>query len=152
MLIGLNPFYAMATLYLTLGALATVEMVLSNFGVVNPIPGLLWIRVHTIVLGGITQVIFGTLPRFLAARAGVPEPGRATQWRLWAVLNTAIVLVMLGMVGNQMHVVGAGIAVALVVDLHLLKIVWETGSRAEGETRLMARFYAAALWWFPGWP
>lgn len=147
LLVVVNPYLATAILYLTLGALALIEVILSYVGIVVPVPGLAWLRVHMIVLGGITQIIFGTLPSFLAARIGTPAPTRATNWRLWGLLNTAILLVMAGMVGERAHIFAAGVTVALVGVAYFLKIIWDLGSLATGEQRLMARFYAVGIFY-----
>lgn len=147
MLVALNPYYAMAVFYLTLGALAAVEMVLSNFGIVPPMPGEIWVRVHTIVLGGMAQFAFGTLPGIVARRVGAPEPDRATQWRLWALLNISIVLVLVGMVSNQLWIFGTGATVALLADLCLFRVIWQLGSKGTGENRLAARFYATGVFY-----
>jgi len=163
LLVALNPYYAMAALYLTLGAFTALEMVLANFRIVAPMTGQIWMRVHMIVLGGIAQVVFGTLPKYWARRSGMAGPDHATQWRLWGMLNVGIVVSMVGMVSNRIYMFATGATITLLAVTYLFVILWRIGSKGRVENRLMTRFLALgafylflgitmALTYKVGWP
>lgn len=119
-----NPFYLMAGVYLVVDVLALAAMALVVADVLDPIPGLIWLRIHLLTIGVVAQVILGALPALVAARLGTQPPGRAMSAILWLLANASFALLLYSMPQglSQLAAVGAtGIFLAVVlllVSLH----------------------------------
>lgn len=92
-----NPFYLMAGVYLVLAVLALAALALVTAGVMAPIPGLVWMRIHLLTIGVVVQVVLGALPSLAAARLQRQPPGRAMNSALWLLVNASIALLLYSM-------------------------------------------------------
>lgn len=87
------PYLVAAALYLAVAVLAALDASLVNLEVLEWFSGLRWLRIHLITIGAITQAVFGVLGIFAAKRAGRP---RRTRWDIWLLLNTGMVVLLVG--------------------------------------------------------
>lgn len=124
------PYLLMALLYVTLAILAALE---SSFAGLNILPwfnGMVWLRVHFITLGALTQVLFGVLPAITAIRFHLPRP--AIRWDIWAALNSGIALLLIGIpLVSQVPIIAGG---TLIFIATLLLMVQLFNMRANGQT------------------
>ena len=88
------PYLLIAFLYIIMAVLAALE---SSFSSLNLLPwfnGIVWLRVHFITLGLLTQLIFGVTPLLTATYYNLPRP--TIQWSVWVTLNVGILLLLSG--------------------------------------------------------
>ena len=88
------PYLVMAFLYMMVAVLAAFESSFSSLSLLPWFNGMVWLRVHFITLGVLTQIIFGVSPILTAKHYGLPRP--AIQWDVWATLNVGIILLLVG--------------------------------------------------------
>ena len=88
------PYILMAALYLSLAGLAALEASFADLQIAPWFNGMVWLRVHLITLGVLTQVLFGALPLITALRHRLPRP--AMRWDIWAMLNAGIMTLLVG--------------------------------------------------------
>lgn len=131
-----NPFYLMAGVYLTLDVVALAAMALVTAGVLAPIPALVWVRIHLLTIGVVTQVVLGAAPGLVAARLGVRPPGRLMNGALWLLVNASFALLLYSMPQglSQLAALAAGgiflAVLLLLVSLHRMGACPAVGSRA----------------------
>ncbi len=71
------PYFIMAILYLTMAFLTALDMSLVGLQILPWFNGMVWLRVHFITLGTLTEVIFAMMPALVAATIGCPGPNSA---------------------------------------------------------------------------
>jgi len=65
-------YFFMATLYIVFAALMAADVSLTSFRLAEWFNGLVWLRVHLITLGALTEVFFGLLPIIAECRFADP--------------------------------------------------------------------------------
>lgn len=88
------PYIVMAFLYIMVAVLMALESSFSSLSLLPWFNGMVWLRVHFITLGVLTQLVFGVSPILTAKHYGLPRP--AIQWDVWATLNVGIILLLVG--------------------------------------------------------
>jgi len=109
---------------------------------------MVWLRVHFVTLGFLTQILFGGLPLLTAKRYGQPPP--ATRWDIWVTLNGGIVLLLIGIplvsalpiiAGGTLALIAAGLLTGQLLALR--PMADSPGPRSVGR-----KFYIAGLVYF----
>lgn len=88
------PYLLMTALFLALAALTALESSFTSLQILPWFNGLVWLRVHLITLGALTQILFGALPIITAMRHQLPRP--KIRWDIWALLNGGILTLLVG--------------------------------------------------------
>ncbi|MCA9996633.1 MAG: hypothetical protein KDE56_12830 [Anaerolineales bacterium] len=146
------PYILMAALFLFLAILAAVESSFSSLSLLPWFNGMVWLRVHLITLGAMTQMLFGALPLLTAVRHRLPRP--ATRWDIWLTLNAGILALLVGIpLVNRVPIIMGGtlvfIATVLLIGqlLKLRQAAPANESKAEGMGN-GRKFYIAGLGYF----
>lgn len=143
-----NPFYVMAGLYLLLDVMAVSMMLLVMAGMLSPLPGLDWVRIHLLTIGVVVQSILGTLPTLAAAKPGKKQPGRKMTWTLWLLLNVSFGLLLYSMpMGLSTLAAGAAVGVFAAIVL-MLATLRQQGECPPTGARAGLRFYIAGPLFF----
>ena len=90
----MSPYFLMAILYLSLAVLAALESSFSGLQIVPWFNGMVWLRVHLITLGVMTQVLFALMPKLTAIQHNLPKP--QIRWDIWLALNGGIMTLLVG--------------------------------------------------------
>lgn len=144
------PYILMAALFLFLAILAAVESSFSSLGFLPWFNGMVWLRVHLITLGAMTQMLFGALPLLTAVRHRLPRP--AIRWDIWLTLNAGILALLVGIpLVNRVPIIMGGtlVFIATVLLIGQLGQMRSTavplGEAGGGNGR---KFYLAGLGYF----
>jgi len=108
----IDPYLLMAALYLTVGVLALAGRLALEAGVVSGLPRARWTTIHLVTIGGMTQALFGALPRLVRAAGGTLAADRPGV--RWLLLNVGYPLVLVGMTAGSTLVAVAGATLVLV--------------------------------------
>ena len=158
-----NPFYLMAGLYFLVDACAVGLFALVTAGVIPPIAGLSWVRVHLLTIGVITQAIFGTLPWLVATLRGGPPPDARITWSTWLLVNGGFATLLMSMpAGHPIIAAAGGVSVFTAVVLMLASLLLP-GTRSSAGARTSLPFFLSgpafflvgitmALGMLLGWP
>lgn len=145
------PYILMAALFLVLAVLAAFESSLAGMRLANWFGGMVWLRVHLITLGALTQMLFGGLPLISAIRLRLPRP--ATRWDIWVALNAGILALLVGI--PQMSPIPIIAGGTLVFAATVLLLVQLSGLRRRAPASATGhaasagnRFYLAGLAYF----
>lgn len=146
-----NSFHLMAGVYLAIDVLALAAMALVTAGVIAPIPGLIWLRIHLLTIGVVVQVILGTISGYVAARLGAQPPGRALNVSLWLLINLGFALLLYSMpLGlSQIAAVGATVIFVAVV-LQLVSLHWRGACPPFGSRASLLLFIAGSIFFLIG--
>lgn len=146
------PYLLMAALFLFLAVLAALESSFSSLQLLPWFNGMVWLRVHLITLGAMTQLLFGVLPLLTAVRHHLPRP--ATRWDIWLTLNAGILSLLVGIpLVNHIPIIMGGTLVFIATILligqlgRLRPATAAQGSKAEGAGN-GRKFYLAGLGYF----
>jgi cytochrome c oxidase cbb3-type subunit I len=142
--VGFNPFWLMAALFVTAGLFFAVLRGLSAVPAVPAPINLNWIRVHLITIGTVTQMIFATLPGYVAGKWGLPGRSAGETWLQWGLLNGGFLLIIIGMAGmeNWTATIGASLVFTAVWRLFTGIVgAWRLSGRPVRES---LRFYLTA--------
>ena len=146
------PYILMAALFLFLAILAAIESSFSSLSLLPWFNGMVWLRVHLITLGAMTQLLFGALPLLTAVRHRLPRP--ATRWDIWLTLNAGILALLVGIpLVNRVPIIMGGtlvfIATVLLIGqlLKLRQAAPANENKAEGVGN-GRKFYIAGLSYF----
>ena len=145
------PYLLMALLYVTLALLAALETSFAGLNILPWFNGMVWLRVHFITLGALTQLFFGVLPAITAIRFHRPRP--AIRWDIWATLNSGIALLLIGIpLVNRVPIIAGGTLIFIATILLMLQLF---NMRAKGQTAKKAgqghagrKFYIVGLAYF----
>ncbi|MCA9948461.1 MAG: hypothetical protein KDE48_02350 [Anaerolineales bacterium] len=145
------PYLLMALLYVTLALLAALETSFAGLNILPWFNGMVWLRVHFITLGALTQLFFGVLPAITAIRFHRPRP--AIRWDIWATLNSGIALLLIGIpLVNRVPIIAGGTLIFIATILLMLQLF---NMRAKGQTTKKAgqghagrKFYIVGLAYF----
>lgn len=139
-----NPYFVMAALFAGLTVLGALDTASSSYNLIQAVNGLRWLRVHFITLGMLTEVIFGLLAMVVAARSNLPKP--KTRWDIWALLNTGLVTLLIGMpLVNQLLIVAGGTLVFVAALLMLQQLLGFGTASVPGEMMHGRWFYLVGL-------
>lgn len=117
----MNLYYLMTTIFVGAAILVAAGTSLTNFDLLPWFNGLRWVRVHLITLGAMTEAIFGTLPQLVAIRYERPRP--AFRWDIWLLLNTGLVLLLIGIpIINQALIYTGGTLVFIAASLLIVQL------------------------------
>jgi cytochrome c oxidase cbb3-type subunit I len=141
------PYYLMAFLYLALAGFAVLDTALVNFQLLPALPNLRWLIIHLVVLGGLTQFVFGALPAVVAARERSEAP--PFRWTTWLLLNVGLAILVLGVVVMNLLLITTG---GTFIFISVMQLAWRllqvrrarqgASSRLRSGSRL---FYLAGL-------
>lgn len=163
---GVNPFTAMAVLYVTAGLFFAVLKGLEVLPVSVGPSNLNWLRVHLITIGTISQVVFASLPGILGRKLNVGNRPAREGWIQWGLLNGGFLLIVVGLVGTDSWTASIGASLVFVAVYRLLNGVLQAMKQSGRRWRESLRFYATApvylmvgvtmavsllfAWWAPG--
>jgi hypothetical protein len=135
----MNPYFLMATLYLSLAVLVALDASLTSLNLLPWFNGLRWLRIHLITLGGLTEVIFG----FLSAWAAAPRSS-GTRLDIWSSLNVGLLTLLIGIPLYNQALIFTGGTLVFVATVLLIQQLSKK-SQLSGEGRC---FYIAGLSYF----
>ncbi|MFQ5418725.1 MAG: hypothetical protein ACE5EY_00030 [Anaerolineae bacterium] len=147
----MNPYFLMAILYLSLAVLAALESSFSSLQIAPWFNGMVWLRVHLITLGALTQVLFSLMPSLVAIRYRLPRP--KMRWDIWLALNGGIMTLLVGipLVSKlPIFIGGTLIFIATILLIMQLSKMRAAGRQENGEESDHAgrKFYIAGLAYF----
>ncbi|MEZ4669700.1 MAG: hypothetical protein R3E39_17485 [Anaerolineae bacterium] len=139
-----NPYFLMAALYAGLAVLGALDTSTSSLNLVQAVNGIRWLRVHFITLGMMTEVIFGFLTIVAAARS---HQRRAVRWDIWALLNTGLVILLIGIpMVNQLLILSGGTLIFVAAALVSWQLMGQSASTETAKQPMRGRwFYLAGL-------
>ena len=146
------PYLLMAVLYITLAILAAAEASFASLHILPWFNGMVWLRVHLITLGVLTQIIFGALPYLSAIHYSQPRP--KMRWDIWLTLNTGIALLLIGIpLVNSLPIISGGMLVLiatalLIVQLASIRSTTKEPVNISSPTGQGRKFYIAGLVYF----
>lgn len=147
----MSAYFLMVVLYLSLAVVAALESSFSSFQIVPWFNGMVWLRVHLITLGALTQILFAMLPVITAARYDLPRP--QTRWDIWLTLNAGIMTLLVGipMVSQPpIFLGGTLIFIATILLIGQLSSMRpkQPAVEANGRSYAGVKFYIAGLSYF----
>ena len=146
------PYVLMAVLFLAMAILAALESSFVGLRILPWFSGMVWLRVHLITLGAITQVLFGALPFVIAIRNRQDRP--KTRWDIWLLLNAGILTLLIGipLISATPIIVGGTLvfAATILLILQLAGMKSERSQSVATNTASLAgrKFYLAGLFYF----
>ncbi|MCA9919410.1 MAG: hypothetical protein KC445_15735 [Anaerolineales bacterium] len=156
------PYMIMTFFYFLVAIVFALEASFISWQIVPWFNGMVWLRVHFITLGVLTQMIFGAMPLLSAKFYGVPRP--KMRWDIWAALNAGIVLLLIGIpMVSSVPIIAGGTLVFLATTLLLVQLA-QIRSQSEKPLTISngRKFYISGLLFllvgilvgtglFPGW-
>jgi len=142
------PYLIMAFLYIMVAVLMALENSFSSLHILPWFNGMVWLRVHFITLGVLTQLIFGVSPILTAKHYGLPRP--AIQWNVWATLNVGIIMLLVGIpLISALPIIAGGTLVFISTVLLLVQLsrIRPVSNKSES-TSAGRKFYIAGLAYF----
>ena len=139
------PYIVMAFLYIMVAVLMALESSFSSLHILPWFNGMVWLRVHFITLGVLTQLIFGVTPILTAKHYNLPRP--AIQWDVWATLNVGIVLLLIGIPLISATPIIAG-GTLVFISTVLLVVQLSKMRPASKKSTAGRKFYLAGLAYF----
>ncbi|MCB0034263.1 MAG: hypothetical protein KDE51_09600 [Anaerolineales bacterium] len=145
-------YFLMVVLYLSLAVVSALESSFSSFQIVPWFNGMVWLRVHLITLGALTQILFAMLPVITAARYDLPRP--QTRWDIWLTLNAGIMTLLVGipMVSQPPIFLGGTLVfiatILLIGQLSAMRPKQPAAETANGRSYAGVKFYIAGLSYF----
>ncbi len=149
----MTPYFLMTLLYLLLAVLAALESSFSGLKIVPWFNGMVWLRVHLITLGVMTQILFALMPMLTAIRYRLPKP--PIRWDIWLTLNGGIMTLLVGipLIGKvPIFIGGTLVFIAVLLLMHQLsqmKPSEQAQKEKDGDRSNEGRkFYIAGLAYF----
>lgn len=142
------PYLLMAFLYFFVAIAFAVEASFISWQIVPWFNGMVWMRVHFITLGVMTQLVFGVLPVLSAKYHGVPRP--KTRWDIWLLLNGGIAFLLVGIpLVSKVPIIVGGTAVFIATTLLFIQMIGISGKAEKAMAVSNGRkFYIAGLFYF----
>ncbi len=142
------PYMLMTFLYFGVAIVASLAAAFSLWNLSPWIHGTVWLRVHFITLGVLTELLFGAMPILTAKAHKLPRP--KIRWDIWLALNVGIILLLIGIPPtNKVPIIAGGTLVFTATTLLLFQLA---GIRAKSEKALEVnegrKFYVAGLFFF----
>lgn len=147
----MSPYFLMGILYLSLALLAALESSFSGLKIVPWFNGMVWLRVHLITLGVMTQVLFALMPTLTAIRYHLPKP--KMRWDIWLALNGGILTLLVGIpIVNKVPIFIGGTLVFTAVILLILQLSGLKSAASvqsdKNQPHAGRKFYIAGLSYF----
>ncbi len=147
----MSPYFLMAILYLTLAILAALESSFSGLQIVPWFNGMVWLRVHLITLGVMTQLLFALMPMLTAIHYRLPKP--KIRWDIWLMLNGGIMTLLVGIpLVNKVPIIMGGtlVFIAVILLIYQLSKMKPAEKAKHDSTRANGgrKFYIAGLAYF----
>ncbi|MBT3713618.1 MAG: hypothetical protein HN736_01605 [Anaerolineae bacterium] len=142
------PYLIMTFLYFVIAIVAALAASFSSWQLLPWFTGMVWLRIHFITLGILTQVVFGAMPILVAKEHNLPRP--KIRWDIWLSLNAGIALLLIGIpLFNKVPIISGGTLVFTATTLLLIQLA---GIRTQSEKMLAVmegrKFYIAGLFYF----
>ena len=116
------PYFIMAILYLAMAFLMALDVALVDWQILPWFNGTVWLRVHFITLGVLTQIIFAVMPALVAIHYRLPRP--KFRWDIWLLLNTGLIMLLVGMpLVNHMLILAGGTLIFVATILLVIQLV-----------------------------
>jgi len=139
-----NPFLIMGLLYLALAALVAVDASLTSWNILEVTGALRWLRIHFITIGAVTQALFGLMPLIATARSGLPRP--AVRWDIWLIVNTGLIVLLVGIpLVNEPLIIAGGVLVAVAAALLVRQLLTSRVGPGQRERNDSSRFFVVGL-------
>lgn len=140
----IDPYFLMAALYLAVGVVALAGRLALEAGVVSGLPRPRWSTIHLVTIGGMTQALFGALPRLVRESGG--DPGHRRPWLRWLALNAGYPLVLVGVTTASTTVAVVGAALVLLALAALgVSVARSGGGSPSGAFRTAPWFLAVGI-------
>lgn len=145
------PYFIMAILYLSMAFLMALDMSLVGLQLLPWFNGMVWLRVHFITLGTLTQVIFAVMPFLVAIHYRLPRP--KFRWDIWLLLNLGILMLLVGIPPvNGMLIFVGGTLIFLATTMLIMQLVQlrsqNQPQKAAEKSHNGRKFYVAGLGYF----
>ncbi len=145
------PYFIMAILYLSMAFLTALDMSLIGLQLLPWFNGLVWLRVHFITLGTLTQVIFAVMPVLVAIQYRLPRP--KFRWEIWLLLNLGILILLLGIPPiNGLLIFAGGTLIFVATILLIMQLVrlqpQDQAKNAVERSHAGRKFYIAGTSYF----
>jgi len=124
-----NPYFYTILLFAFMAVLGALDSSLTGYGIIPFANGLVWMRLHFITLGVMTQALFLVAPIATARHADRLRP--PVRWDIWALLNTGIVALVYGIPAINNNVILMGGTLVFIAVTLLMIHLWTL--RKEGE-------------------
>lgn len=142
------PYMIMALLYLFVAIFAALAASFSSWRILPWFNGMVWLRVHFITIGVVTQIIFGVMPILTAKYHGVPRP--KMRWDIWSSLNVGIILLLVGIpLVSKVPIITGGTLIFIATTLLLIQLAGIKGKSGKSSGAQHGRkFYISGLIFF----
>ena len=142
------PYMIMALLYLFVAIFAALAASFSSWRILPWFNGMVWLRVHFITIGVITQIIFGVMPILTAKYHGVSRP--KMRWDIWSSLNVGIILLLVGIpLVSKVPIITGGTLIFIATMLLLIQLTGIKGKSGKSSGAQNGRkFYISGLFFF----
>jgi len=145
------PYFIMAILYIFMAFLMALDMFLVGLNILPWFNGMVWLRVHFITLGVLTQVIFAVMPALVAIHYRLPRP--KFHWPTWLLLNLGLVILLVGIPPvNTTLIFAGGTLIFLATILLIRQLVGlrpqDQDQKTGVENHSGRKFYIAGLAYF----
>ena len=127
--------------------LMALDVALVDWQILPWFNGTVWLRVHFITLGVLTEVIFAVMPALVARYQRLPRP--QFRWDRWLLLNAGILVLLIGMpLVNHLLILTGGTLIFAAVVLLILGLSQMRPQEAVGNGHAGRKFYIAGLSYF----
>lgn len=145
------PYFIMAILYLSMAFLMALDVALVDWQILPWFNGTVWLRVHFITLGVLTEVTFAVMPALVAIYYRLPRP--KFHWDIWLLLNAGILTLLIGMpLVNRLLIFTGGTLIFAAASLLLIQLVQlrsqDQSRKATESSHAGRKFYIAGLSYF----
>ncbi len=142
------PYLLMAFLYFFVAIAFAVAASFISWQIMPWFNSMVWMRLHFITLGVMTQLVFGVMPILSAKYHNVPRP--KMRWDIWLFLNGGIALLLVGMpIVNKTPIIAGGTSIFIATTLLFLQMISIRGkSEKATEVSNGRKFYIAGLGFF----
>ena len=145
----MTPYLLMIVLYLSLAVLAALESSFSSLQIAPWFNGMVWLRIHLVTLGVLTQILFYIMPKLTAVKHRLSNP--AMRWDIWLTLNGGIMTLLIGIpLVSKVPIILGGTLIFIATTLLTLQL-WQmkpTVQNAKEVANSGRKFYIAGLAYF----
>jgi len=135
----------MTFLFLLAAIFAALEASFSSWHILPWFNGMVWLRIHFITIGVMTQIIFGVTPILTAKHYHLPRP--KMRWDIWGLLNVGILLLLIGIpLVNKTPIIAGGTLIFIATALLLIQLArMRAVSGQSGGPHNGRKFYISGL-------